>query len=114
SDSHVFICIHVSILNEVAVNLENVIKEAVIESGLVDTEKMSDIVLEEPKSKSHGDFATDSAMRLAKVAKKAPRQIAEEIVNDLNKEAGSIESVDITERGFINFFMKDTFFRKCC
>src|SRR5690625_7573968 len=48
-------------------------------------------------------------MRLAKVAKKAPRQIAEEIVNHLKKEAGSIESVDIAGPGFINFFMKDTF-----
>src|SRR5690625_5891035 len=84
-----------SILNEVEANLENVIKEAVIKSGLVDTENIPEIVLENPKSKSHGDFATNIAMRLAKVAKKAPRQIAEEIVNHLNKEAGSIESVDI-------------------
>lgn len=98
-----------SILNEVEANLENVIKEAVIKSGLVDTENIPEIVLENPKSKSHGDFATNIAMRLAKVAKKAPRQIAEEIVNHLNKEAGSIESVDIAGPGFINFFMKDTF-----
>src|SRR5699024_11338034 len=76
-----------SILNEVEANLENVIKEAVIKSGLVDTENIPEIVLENPKSKSHGDFATNIAMRLAKVAKKAPRQIAEEIVNHLNKEA---------------------------
>src|SRR5699024_5888055 len=100
-----------SILNEVEANLENVIKEAVIKSGLVDTENIPEIVLENPKSKSNGDceFATNIAMRLAKVAKKAPRQIAEEIVNHLNKETGSIESVDNAGPGFINFFMKDTF-----
>src|SRR5699024_11748862 len=98
-----------NILNEVEANLENVIKEAVIKSRIVDTENIPEIVLENPKSKSHGDFATNIAMRLAKVAKKAPRQIAEEIVKHLNKEAGSIESVDIAGPGVINFFMKDTF-----
>src|SRR5699024_11460424 len=98
-----------SILNEVEANLENVIKEAVIKSGLVDTENIPEIVLENPKSKSHGDFATNIAMRLAKVAKKAPRQIAEEIVNHLNKEADSIESVNISGPGFINFYMNEPF-----
>src|SRR5699024_33356 len=58
---------------------------------------------------SHGDFATNIAMRLAKVAKKAPRQIAEEIVNHFNKEAGSIKSVHIAGPGFINIFMKYIF-----
>src|SRR5699024_8515422 len=96
-----------NILNEVEANLENVIKEAVIKSRIVDTENIPEIVLENPKSKSHGYFATNIAMRLAKVAKKSRRQIAEEIVNHLNKEAGSIESVDIAGPGFINCFMKD-------
>src|SRR5699024_6338073 len=57
----------------------------------------------------HGDFATNIAMKLAKIAKMPPRQIAETIVKHLNQETGSIEKVEIAGPGFINFFMKDTF-----
>ena len=37
------------------------------------------IVLERTKQESHGDWATNVALQLASVAKKSPRQIAEEI-----------------------------------
>lgn len=98
-----------SILNEVEASLEKTIKEAVMKAELAEESEIPEIVLESPKVKSHGDFATNIAMRLAKVAKKAPRQIAEEIVQNLDEEAGAIESVDIAGPGFINFFMQDTF-----
>lgn len=98
-----------SILNEVEANLEKTIKAAVMKAELAEESEIPQIVLENPKVKSHGDFATNIAMRLAKVAKKAPRQIAEEIVQNLDKEAGAIESVDIAGPGFINFFMQNTY-----
>lgn len=98
-----------SILNEVEANLEKTIKAAVMKAELAEESEIPKIVLENPKVKSHGDFATNIAMRLAKVAKKAPRQIAEEIVQNLDKEAGAIESVDIAGPGFINFFMQNTY-----
>ena len=44
------------------------------------------------------------AMQLARIAKKAPRQIAEEIVPHLQKEKASVRQVDIAGPGFINFF----------
>jgi len=98
-----------SILNEVEANLEKTIKAAVMKAELAEESEIPQIVLENPKVKSHGDFATNIAMRLAKIAKKAPRQIAEEIVQNLDKEAGAIESVDIAGPGFINFFMQNTY-----
>lgn len=98
-----------SILNEVELNLEKTIKEAVIKSSLAGEEEIPEISLESPKIKSHGDFATNIAMKLAKIAKMPPRQIAETIVKHLNQETGSIEKVEIAGPGFINFFMKDTF-----
>src|SRR5699024_6838701 len=85
------------------------IKEAVIKSSLAGEEEIPEISLESPKIKSHGDFATNIAMKLAKIAKMPPRQIAETIVKHLNQETGSIEKVEIAGPGFINFFMKDTF-----
>ncbi len=98
-----------NILNEVELNLEKTIKEAVIKSNLAGEEEIPEISLESPKIKSHGDFATNIAMKLAKIAKMPPRQIAETIVKHLNQETGSIEKVEIAGPGFINFFMKDTF-----
>lgn len=98
-----------SILNEVETNLEKEIKEAVLRADLAKANEIPEIILESPKIKSHGDYATNIAMKLAGIAKRAPRQIAESIVENLNKEDGSIENIEIAGPGFINFFMKDTF-----
>lgn len=98
-----------SILNEVESNLEQTIKNAVLKANLAEESDIPEITLEKPKMKAHGDFATNIAMKLAKIAKKAPRQIAESIVDNLDQETGSIEAVEIAGPGFINFFMKDTF-----
>ena len=56
------------------------IADAVIAAGLTDAENMPSIILDTPKDKTHGDFATNIAMQLARVAKKAPRAIAEALV----------------------------------
>src|SRR5699024_1843584 len=49
------------------------------------------------------------AMQLARVLKKAPRQIADDIVEQINKEDANIDKIEIAGPGFINFFMKDDF-----
>src|SRR5699024_57942 len=67
------------------------------------------IVLEKPKEKAHGDFATNLAMQLARVARKAPRQIAEDIVAQINAEKANVDKMEIAGPGFINFFMKEDF-----
>jgi arginyl-tRNA synthetase len=67
------------------------------------------IQLEVPKDKSKGDYSTNVAMRYAKVARKAPRMIAEEIINQLNKEKLNLSSIEIAGPGFINFFIDQNF-----
>ena len=89
--------------------LKTEIKTAIIQAGLAKEEELPAIALEKPKDKQHGDFAANIAMQLARIAKKAPRQIAEEIVAHLDQTAASIEKVDIAGPGFINFFMKSDF-----
>src|SRR5699024_1789068 len=59
--------------------------------------------------KSHGDFATNIAMQLARVAKQAPRQIAEKIVDELDQQQAQVNKVDIAGPGFINFFMDESY-----
>ncbi|HLR81237.1 MAG TPA: arginine--tRNA ligase [Bacillota bacterium] len=94
-----------NILQETEDAIKNEIKQAVVQANLAEEDDVPDVILEKPNNKSHGDFATNIAMQLAKIAKKAPRQIAEEIVNTMNKESVSIEKIDIAGPGFINIFM---------
>lgn len=98
-----------SISQQVKQTLKEEIKQAVIESGLATEEQIPDVVLEKPKEKDHGDYATNVAMQLARVAKKAPRQIAEAIVEHLNKEKALVTKIDIAGPGFINFFMDNRY-----
>ncbi len=60
--------------------------------------------LETPKDKSHGDFACNIAMVLAKQLKTAPRKIGEEIASRIKKD-GYIEDVQVAGAGFINFYL---------
>lgn len=98
-----------NILEQTEEKLKNEIYQAVLSSGLASEEEIPEIILEKPKDKSHGDFATNIAMQLARIAKKAPRQIADDIVAKINEEEASIEKVEIAGPGFINFFMRDDF-----
>ena len=60
--------------------------------------------VERTRDASHGDFATNIAMRLAKPARKSPREIAAKIVEELIN-SDQIDSVEIAGPGFINFHL---------
>ena len=61
-------------------------------------------VVERTRSREHGDFATNAAMLLTKVAGRKPREVAEALVAALPK-GGLIDRVEIAGPGFINFFL---------
>ena len=61
-------------------------------------------VVERTRSREHGDFATNAAMLLTKVAGRKPRDVAEALVAALPK-GGLIDRVEIAGPGFINFFL---------
>lgn len=63
--------------------------------------------LEIPKNESFGDLSTPLAMDLAKILKKPPKQIAELIVSNIEKDI--FEGIDIAGAGFINFRLKRDF-----
>jgi len=60
------------------------------------------IHLERPRDPTHGDFATNLAMQLAKALKKNPREIAQQLVNELPVSA-LVTKTDVAGAGFINF-----------
>ena len=60
------------------------------------------IQLERPRDATHGDFATNLAMQLAKALKKNPREIAAQLVAALPHSVLVIKA-DVAGAGFINF-----------
>lgn len=78
--------------------------QAQVHDGALGIEELPEVSLEVPRDKSHGDFASNIALVLAKPAGKPPRQIAELIVTGL-REHPFIEKVEIAGPGFINFHL---------
>jgi len=66
-------------------------------------DQIPEIVIETPRDPSHGDAATNVAMKLAKPLRKNPRKIAEELVEKLDTDPGKVSAVEIAGPGFINF-----------
>ncbi|MGN7297561.1 arginine--tRNA ligase [Ferdinandcohnia sp. SAFN-114] len=98
-----------NVVEQVKERLKAEIKDSVVKAGLATEEQIPEVVLELPKEKAHGDYATNMAMQLARVAKKAPRMIAEEIVANFDKSKASIEKIEIAGPGFINFYMNNSY-----
>jgi len=61
----------------------------------------SDITVERPKNRDHGDWATNVAMKFAKRLGANPRELAQEIADGL-AEVDGIASVEVAGPGFIN------------
>lgn len=94
-----------NVVEDMKVQVKAEITAAVEKAGLAGQAQIPEVVLETPKEKDHGDYATNMAMQLARIAHKAPRQIAEDIAAHFDKEKVSVRKIDIAGPGFINFFM---------
>ncbi len=62
------------------------------------------ILLERPKQASHGDFATNLALQLAKPMRMNPREVAQRLVNELPPSPW-VAKAEIAGAGFINLFI---------
>ncbi|NYF10331.1 arginyl-tRNA synthetase [Leifsonia sp. AK011] len=62
---------------------------------------VADVVLERPRNRDHGDWASNIAMKLAKPLGVNPRELAEEIAVQARAIPG-IAAVDVAGPGFIN------------
>ncbi len=74
--------------------------DSVAEGELV-IEVPEDVVIERPRVKEHGDYATPVALSLAKKAGVPPRQIAEALAERLRSQPG-ITAVEVAGPGFLN------------
>ncbi len=64
-----------------------------------------DPFLERPRDPSHGDWATNLAMILAKPLKSRPREIAEQLREKMKLESAGVSKIDIAGPGFMNFWI---------
>ncbi|MEK5079204.1 arginine--tRNA ligase [Solibacillus sp. FSL W7-1436] len=90
-------------------SIKAALKAAIDQAGLVEAGTEINIHLETPKDKANGDFATNIAMQLTKLAKKPPRAIAETILEHLTTEGTDIEKVEIAGPGFMNITVRKDF-----
>ena len=67
--------------------------------------ELNDLIIERSKDLTHGDYATNAAMKLCRLFGSAPRNVAELIIQNIDMEG--IDKIEIAGPGFINFFMKN-------
>ena len=75
-----------------------------ISSDILPGSLEANIQITRTKDKSHGDFASNIALMLAKPAGINPRELAQQLVDAL-PENNAVTKVDIAGPGFINFFI---------
>ncbi len=71
-----------------------------------------DFTVEHPVELSHGDCSSNVAMVVAKEARKAPREVAEQLRAALEGQIEYVEKIEVAGPGFINFRLTRDFFVK--
>ena len=82
--------------------LAGVVRDAALELYGVELEEVH---VERPNESSHGDFATNVALVNARIFRRNPRQVAENLA--ANVDVSFIEGVEVAGPGFINFWLSE-------
>lgn len=99
-----------NIIEKVKNEINKEITEALIrlkEKESINFNLIPEFVLEVPRERDHGDFATNIAMLLTKEAKKNPREIANLLTEEMDLTKTEIKSIQIAGPGFINFYLQE-------
>ncbi len=95
------VSVEISLTEAISAALQRMLSSGALASISTETIAPSNIPLERPKNRDHGDFATSIALALAKQAGKKPREIAELIATELGSDP-MLAKVEIAGPGFIN------------
>jgi len=93
-------------VEQVQLAIKKAVQQAILKAQLTDAEGIPAIQLETPRDKANGDYATNIAMQLTKLAKKPPRAIAQAILDNLETAGTVIEKIEIAGPGFINISIR--------
>ncbi|HDV6042468.1 TPA: arginine--tRNA ligase [Staphylococcus pseudintermedius] len=96
-----------NIIDQMKQTLIQEIEKSIQQANIV--ESIPEIKIEIPKDTKNGDYATNIAMVLTKLAKRNPREIAQLIVDHLDTEAAHVKKIDIAGPGFINFYLDSSY-----
>ena len=91
-------------MKEIIAELIDSALKNLIENDTLPADIQPKIMVENTRDKTHGDYASNIAMTLAKAAKSNPRQLAEKIVEAL-PQSENLKRTEIAGPGFINFFI---------
>ncbi len=78
-----------------------------MDKGLLRSREIPPLVLESPREKHHGDYATNIAMVMTAREGKPSQEVARIILSQLEDEDGVIERAEIGGPGFINFYLRE-------
>ena len=78
--------------------------------GVFEKAELTDFTIEVPKDRTNGDYAVNAAMVWSRLFRKAPRQIAEALMNEADFENTYIEKFEIAGPGFINFYLSQKYY----
>lgn len=81
-----------------------------VADGVLDEAPLPASIIEVPKERQNGDYSTNVAMAGAKAFHKAPRVIAQAIVDRLDLADTVFDRAEIAGPGFINFFLGNRFY----
>ncbi len=71
--------------------------------------KEVDYIFTVPNQKEHGDYSSNVAMMLSKKLKRNPREVANEIISNLDFDKSIIDKIEIAGPGFINFYFTQSY-----
>lgn len=100
--------VNANLVEQMRGHLRQALEQAVagaVAGGHLPALELPDFVVETPRERGHGDFATNLALLLPKQARLAPRKIAEAIVQKLSRSLPWLERLEIAGPGFINFHL---------
>lgn len=95
-----------TLMKQVIAGLIDSALKTLIENGTLPDDVQPNIMVENTRDKSHGDYASNIALTLAKPARCNPRQLAEKLVAAL-PQSDNLARTEIAGPGFINFFISE-------
>lgn len=103
-------------MTDMATKIKAEIKEMIlaaagqaVASGAFSAEPLPRFNIESPADRAHGDFAVNAAMVWAKALHRAPRAIAETLLQNMQPNP-LVTKVEIAGPGFINFYLSNAYY----
>ncbi len=100
------------LVNQVISEIRTAIMEAAgraVAEGEFPEAPLSDFIVEVPANRENGDYSSNCAMAWARDLHKAPRQIAQILVDRMIIADTFVERCEIAGPGFLNFYLRESY-----